>query len=193
MANQDTPFGFRPVRHLVGGTIRQSRYQIASGFTSDIFMGDLVLRGTTTRRLAIDVSGGIGAATILGAFAGCRYRAVNGEMVFSRYWPASTVTHGAEDAVAFVYDDPFIIYEAQADDAFALADIGTLADVVYAAGSTLTGLSKCTVGATGGADLLVYDVKRAEENEVAAANNKLYVLINTHTYRNAGVASYASV
>lgn len=193
MANRDSPMGFRPVKHLLNSPIKVSRYQLPSGYSEAIYTGDLVLRDSSTRRVIVDVSGGIGAGTILGSFAGVRYRDTDGAMQFRKSWVDSTVTLGSEDAEVYVYDDPFIIYEVQADTAMPLADIGTLVDVVYAAGSHLTGYSACTVGAAGGADLLVYDVKRSEDNELDAANNKLLVMINTHTYRNAGAASFASV
>ena len=42
MANSDTPRGFWPIRHLTGGTIRQSEYTIATGYATALFKGDIV-------------------------------------------------------------------------------------------------------------------------------------------------------
>ena len=51
MANQDAPFGLRPVKTSLSSQ-RQNRYRIASGYNTNIFQGDLVTvntNGTITR------------------------------------------------------------------------------------------------------------------------------------------------
>ena len=121
MANVNGPFGLRPARHLTGGVIRASEYSIASGYATSIFTGDVVeMTGTGTN---------VGKAAAqnadnIGVFAGCRYVDAQGKQQFSQYWPASTT---ATDVVAFVYDDPNIVFEAQTDT-LAEGDIGALAD-----------------------------------------------------------------
>jgi hypothetical protein len=84
MANQDAPFGLRPVRTSTSSQ-RQNRYRIASGYDTGIFQGDLVTvatDGTITRVPAGNTD------LILGVFNGCSYVDPNGNIVFSNYWPA---------------------------------------------------------------------------------------------------------
>ena len=86
MANADTPRGAWPIRHQTGGTIRASEHTIASAFGTDIFRGDFV---------KLVAGGGIEDADagdrLIGVFQGCDYTNAAGEVIFSKYWPASTV------------------------------------------------------------------------------------------------------
>ena len=69
MSNQDAAFGLRPIKTSTSSQ-RQNRYRIASGYSTGIFQGDLVLvatDGTITRAPAG------GTALILGVFNGCSY------------------------------------------------------------------------------------------------------------------------
>lgn len=137
MANQDAPNGFVPKRHLKGGLVRAEEYDIASGYATDLFYGDVV-RSLGTGRT-------IGAATnalaVLGVFLGCHYTAANGDVVWSPRWVASTATKGAAVAKAFVIADPDVMYSAQIAT-IAEADVGTFADIVVAAGDPATGVSR---------------------------------------------------
>lgn len=149
MANLDTPNGFNPVRHQHGGVVRyDDSYTIPSGAAYDLFLGDVV-RLTGTGR---DISDAAATETVLGVFAGCRYVAANGDVVWAKQWVSGTVTAGAQDAVAFVYTDPNIVYRAQVVT-IAEADIGQCADIVAGAGNAATGISgfelDSTFGATG--------------------------------------------
>lgn len=142
MANVDAPMGFRPRRLKSGGTCpAPNAYPLASAYSSNIFTGDAVVLSSGKVQVATASSDGL-----QGVFAGCQYTAANGDIVFSPYWPASTVTSGSVDAVALVYDNPDIIFEAQVSDdvAFVLATHNyTLCDLVSThAGSTITGQSK---------------------------------------------------
>lgn len=134
MANVDGAFGLRPVRHRSGGVIKMSEYSIASAYSTSIFIGDVVEMTGTGRNIQVAAGGNVDN---IGVFAGCRYVNAQGEQVFSRYWPASTV---ASSIVALVYDDPNIIFEGQCDT-LAEGDVGALADYDDGAGSASTGLS----------------------------------------------------
>src|SRR3990167_303753 len=139
MANRDAPNGIRPVFHLCGGVLRPQKYYIVDGYSAAIYTGDPAILVNTTRRINVDVSGPIGGTATLGAFNGVSYRNSDGDMTFRKSWVASTATLGAEEAVAYVYDDPWIVYKIQSDAAVPLADIGLLADLLYVAGSHTTG------------------------------------------------------
>lgn len=136
MANTNAPFGLRPIRHLSGGVIRANEYSIASNYATDIFTGDVVeLSGTgknVTKAAATNVDN-------IGVFAGCRWVDPQGIQHFSQYWPASSLSTLTE-IVAFVYDDPNIVFECQADGAV-VGEMQVLADWNVGTGSTVTGQS----------------------------------------------------
>jgi hypothetical protein len=142
MANLDAPRGFSPVRHLHGGTIRyEGGFTIASAYNTAIYSGDLVSLAATRANQDIALTAD-GAAEIIGVFAGCQYTAADGSVVWSPFWVASTATLGSADAEAFVYADPGIVYEAQADGTLAVTAAGQFADMVSThAGSAVTGRS----------------------------------------------------
>lgn len=157
MANADTPMGFVPRRRVGGGPIPgPSGYKMQSAYNTNIFTGDAVV--LTSGYVAVATASSTG---LLGVFAGCQYRATDGSVVFSPYWPASTATLGSADFDCFVFDDPGIIYKAQTSDdvAFVLATHNlTLCDLVSThAGSTVTGQSKqeLLLGTTGDEQFLV--------------------------------------
>ncbi len=144
MANTDGAFGLRPMYKLGGGTIKQKEYSIASGYAADIFTGDVVeMTGTGTN---VQVAAG-GNVDNLGVFMGCKYTDSSGAVVYSHYWPTGTV---ATNIVAYVVDDPDVIFEAQCDT-LAEADIGLLTDWDDGAGSALTGKSGRELAASSGA------------------------------------------
>jgi hypothetical protein len=151
MANLDAPNGFTPVRHLKGGTVRyDGGYTITSALASDIFLGDVVILLGNGKD--IDVAAAT-EETILGIFAGCRYTAANGDVVWAKQWVSGTATLGGVDAEAFVYTDPGIIYSAQCTT-IAEANVGLAADLLAGAGNAATGVSGFEVngaayGATG--------------------------------------------
>ena len=140
MANADTPHGFIPFRHRGGGVIRANAYQFASAYGTNLFTGDAVILSSGDVAIAAQDSG-----TLLGIFAGCRYRAADGSQVFSPYWPASTVTLNSERVTAYVYDDPMISYRVQTETSSTYAKAthdGNVYDIeLDHAGSTFTGQS----------------------------------------------------
>lgn len=196
MANVDSAMGFRPAFHLTGGVIRMQRYLIASGLANDIGYGDLVMKVSSGRHIdAVDGAEG-DPPGILGSFAGVQYTAADGTPTWSREWITGTTTLGSADAVAFVYDDPFIIYEVQCDSgtAFAETDIGLAADVAYTEPAA-NGISRSELDTSNintGKHLYIYDMVRREDNAVGE-HAKVYVMINEHAYRNGGVVSGQSV
>ena len=194
MANKDAPFGFRPAKMLGGAPFNngQTSYDIASGFSSNIFTGDAVelhTDGTITVAAA-------GATNIIGVFNGCFYTDTNGKPTYSKHWPASTV---ASDAVAFVLDDPNIVFEAQEDStdigASWPANRGSNADLVSThAGSTKTGrsgmeLDSSTITAATAQFRIVDVVSDEYNNDTASANGNYLVRINEglHYANTAGI------
>jgi hypothetical protein len=141
MANQDVKFGFRPNVHQAGGCPnRLSAYEIASEYASSIFTGDLVRSDATNGGRLIELAPDGTAARVLGVFAGCVYTAANGEIVYSRYWPASTVLLTGTVATAMVYDDPNLELVAQVTTV-AATDVGAAFEWQNGTGNVVTGTS----------------------------------------------------
>ena len=177
MANLDAPAGAKPFRHLSGGMIRASEYKIASGTSSDIFTGDFVKLLSTGY---IDVASA--GNRILGVFAGVKYTASDGEVVYKKYFPTGTTTLASADVTAYVYDDPNITYRIQSAGSADFADIGNLADHVAGSGSTTTGQSGHEVSGTTGtgtAGLRILSLIDDPDNS-AGTNGELEVVIYEH-------------
>jgi hypothetical protein len=177
MANLDAPAGAKPFRHLSGGMIRASEYKIASGTSSDIFTGDFVKLLSTGY---IDVASA--GNRILGVFAGVKYTASDGEVVYKKYFPTGTTTQGSADVTAYVYDDPNITYRIQSAGSADFTDIGNLADHVAGSGSTTTGQSGHEVSGTTGTGTAGLRILRLidDPDNSAGTNGELEVVIYEH-------------
>lgn len=145
--NVTVPYGFLP-RNLIGGQPfagATRMYPIQYSYATDIFYGDFVkvVRGFATR-VAIGATTSSNALT--GVFLGCTYTdPVSKQVRHSQYWPASTL---AGDAMAYVCDDPDVVFKAAVCSATttmasgAVAMIGTNLSCIDNTGSTATGNSK---------------------------------------------------
>jgi len=194
MANKDAAFGMKPVR-MIGGapyTGGQSRYRIAANYGTSIFQGDMVAQVTGG---TVEVHADGGTVPIVGVFNGCKYTdPTSGEQVFSNYYPAST---NASDLIAFIIDDPDVVYEVQADDTFPVADLFGNFDIVYtSAGSTQTGISGAELDVTTGATNTNLPIKAIDISEdpnnsdTGAANTNVLVVIQNSIFgvKGAGLA-----
>ena len=198
MANQDAAFGMRPVR-MVGGapyTGGQSRYRIAANYGTAIFQGDMVAQVTGG---TVEVHADGGTVPIVGVFNGCMYTdPTTSEQVFSNFYPAST---NASDIIAFIIDDPMVVFEIQADAAFPIADLFGNFDIVYtSAGSTVTGISGAELKVADGGTATTLSIKAIdisgdpENSDVATANTNVLVVIQNHVFgvKGAGLAQEAN-
>lgn len=137
MANSDAPYGLAPSRKLGGGAVTMNAYSIATTYGTAMYTGDPVMLTGTGNNIELATAGTVNA---IGVFAGCNYIDSEGRVTFKPYWAASTALEANTTCEALVFDDPDIIFRAQADTV-AAADIGALVDWVIAAGSTKTGRS----------------------------------------------------
>ena len=194
MANKDAAFGLKPVK-MIGGSPYSggvSRYRIAANYGTSIFQGDMVMQVTGG---TVEIHADGGTVPIVGVFNGCQYTdPTTGEQVYSNYYPAST---NASDIIAFIIDDPNVVFEVQADAAFPVADLFGNFDIVYtSAGSTKTGISgaelKVADGGTGTTlSVKAIDISEDPDNDdVASANTNVYVVIQNHIFgvKGAGLA-----
>ena len=175
MANVDAAFGFVPVRHMSGNIPRANKYTITSGLAENIFTGDLCILtadGVITPPSATETNN-------IGVFAGVSYTASDGSYVYSQYFPTGT---SATNIIAYVYDDPYIVYKVQSAGSPAQTNIGNCADVVAGAGSTNTGNSGFEISGTmasGTATCKILGLYEAPDNAFGA-NAVMEVLINEH-------------
>ncbi len=118
MSSVAAPFGLRPVGRMDTGSLETLRqFPIASGYATNIAMGDIVhlVDGGTATTIEKQSAVGTSAIDLVGVFIGCKFTDPNTkQMTFSQLWPASTV---ASDAMAYVVDDPNVLFEIQADGA----------------------------------------------------------------------------
>tara|TARA_R100000655_G_scaffold25139_1_gene51055 strand:- start:10 stop:576 length:567 start_codon:yes stop_codon:yes gene_type:complete len=181
MANKDGAFGFRPVRHLTGGNILKNEYAIASGYGTAIYYGQCV-KAVTAGGIESAAAGNV----ILGVFGGCFFTdPTTSKPTFSTYYPAST---SASDIVAFVYDDPRIVFEVQHDGTGTAAMNFAGFDLTGTGGSTLTGRSTqeldTTTAGTSGQFKQIGISKDPDNSDTGSANANAYVIPNVaeHSY-----------
>ena len=155
MATTATPYGLKAVNHIGGTPYAGSTrlLPIASGYATNIYNGSVVaIVAAGTVEIVTDLGNNADAfpAGVIGVFVGCTYTDPNlGTVVFRQNWPTGTV---ADDAQAYIVDDPDVVFMAQADGAVTQADLGQ--NTNFAAvqstttGDTTTGNSNSAVSST---------------------------------------------
>jgi hypothetical protein len=142
MATTATPYGFRPVGLLGGGTWSDAvrHIKVANNYGTAIFYGDVVKIVNTG---TVEKDTGTTTMTPCGIFVGCKYTDPNtNQLTFNQQYPASTA---ADDIMAYVIDDPNVVFQAQGDASLAQTALGNNVAVVQTAGSTSIGTSKNAV------------------------------------------------
>jgi len=155
MATTAAAYGLKAVNLIGGqpyaGSTRQIK--IASGYNTNIFNGSvvsIVAAGTIELVTTIGSSASKFPAGTVGVFVGCSYTDPNTKQkLFKQYWPAGTV---ASDAVAYVIDDPDVVFQIQADDTVPQTALGANAPLANvqstSTGDTATGNSNVALDAT---------------------------------------------
>jgi hypothetical protein len=189
------PYGLKPV-NLIGGQVYagQTRLmEIASGYATNIFYGDLVKRvsGGT-----IEKDAGTTTATPCGVFLGVTFtNSSTGQVQFQQFYPASQAIKSGTKIFAYVADDPDTLFQVAVVSGttvitgVGITAIGNNATLVQNAGSTTTGDSKVAIlDSTATTDTLpirIIDVVR--DTETTADNfPEVIVKINAtmHQYNN---------
>lgn len=199
MATTAAPYGLRPVNLIGGNPYAGSTRQIkiASGYTSNIFNGyvvSIVAAGTIEVVTATGADGTTNAfpAGTVGVFVGCTYTDPNSKQkVFSQYWPTGTV---AADAMAYVVDDPNVLFQAQLVSAGAQTVLGSntffnAAQHTTSTGSTTTGNSTAVLSATvqtASAAFRIVDFVESTTSTVGDTYTDVLVKFNVahHSYNN---------
>jgi hypothetical protein len=148
MATSATPTGAEPVGTLSASgsfTGKVRHIKIASAYNTAIFYGDFVklVAAGTAEKAAVTTAA---VAGTVGVFVGCSYTdPTTKQPTFSQYWPADTA---ASDAVAYVADDPKLVFQMQGDGSIAQTGLGNNVQAISTAGSTDIGRSKNALDAS---------------------------------------------
>ena len=142
MATSATPNGAEPVNTLsasgsYSGKVRHIK--LASAYDTAIFYGDFVklVAAGTLEKAAVTTA--VVAGTV-GIFVGCSYTdPSSSQLTFNQTFPADTA---ASDIMAYVVDDPKLVFKMQGDEAIAQTGLGNNISAVSTAGSTTIGRSK---------------------------------------------------
>ena len=190
------PYGLKPV-NLIGGQVFSGStrlMEIASGYATNIFYGDLVKRisdGT------IQKDTGTTTATPVGVFLGVSFtNASTGQIQQQQYYPASTSIKSGTKIFAVVADDPDTLFQVAVVSGttvitgVGITAIGENATLVQNAGSTTTGDSKVALldstATTATLPIRIIDVVR-DTATAADVFPEVIVKINfgMHQYNNA--------
>ena len=190
------PYGLKPV-NLIGGQVFAGStrlMQIASGYATNIFYGDLVKRisdGT------IEKDAGTTTATPTGIFLGVQFtNGSTGQVQQQQFYPASQAIKSGTQIFAVVADDPDTLFQVAVVSSgttisgVGITAIGNNATLVQNAGSTTSGNSAVAIldstATSGSLPIRVIDVVR---DTATAADNfpEVIVKINAtmHQYNNA--------
>jgi hypothetical protein len=189
------PFGLRPV-NLIGGQVfagSTRMMEIASGYATSIFYGDLVKRvsGGT-----IEKDTGTTTATPCGVFLGVSFtNSSTGQVQQQQFYPASQAIKSGTKIFAVVADDPDTLFQVAVVSGtttisgVGITAIGNNGTLVQNAGSTTTGNSAVALldstATTNTLPIRIIDVVR--ETETTADNfPEVIVKINAtmHQYNN---------
>ena len=183
MASSATPHGAVPVGSLVSAAYnaKVTHYKIKNAYGTSIFYGDFVKWGDDNPNTTIQKDTGTTAATPIGVFLGCAYTdPTTGQFTPNQYFPASTA---ADDIVAYVASDPFLIMQMQCDGAADQDDLGKNCAIVQTAGSTAIGRSKnsvdiSTVATTNTLPLKIIDFVDGPDSAVGDSYTDVLVMFN---------------
>jgi len=183
MSSSATPHGARPVGTIVGSPYQGkiTHYKIKNAFGTSIFFGDFVKWGDDNPNTTIQKDTGTTTLTPIGVFLGCAYTdPTTGQFTPNQYYPASTA---ADDIVAYVATDPFLLMQMQSDESLGQDDLGKNVAVVQTAGSTAIGTSKNaingdTANTTNTLPLKVVDFVDGPDSAVGDSFTDVLVMFN---------------
>ena len=191
------PYGLKPV-NLIGGQVFAGAtrlMEIASGYATSIFYGDLVKRITSG---TIEKDTGTTTATPRGVFLGVQFtNGSTGQIQQQQFYPASQSIKSGTQIFAVVADDPDTLFQVVSCSAtttvaaMGIAAIGSNIALIQNAGSSTTGNSAVAIDegtqtTTNTLPIRIIDVVR-ETATGADAFVEFIVKINAtmHQYNNA--------
>ena len=183
MASSATPHGARPVSSLVSCAYNAkiTHYKIKNAYGTSIFYGDFVKWADDNPNTTIQKDTGTTACTPIGVFLGCAYTdPTTGQFTPNQYFPASTA---ADDSMAYVASDPFLVMQMQSDEALTQDDLGKNVADVQTGGSTAIGTSKnaidgSTANTTNTLPLKIIDFVEGPDSAIGDAKTDVLVMFN---------------
>lgn len=198
MANVDSRFGLKPIRHKSGAPYNGAfnAYYVPSTYGTALYKGDPVVKTGTSNTAKVSAAGAgtfaIGTLPEINkATVGDANRVTGAIVGFAplptdlgkAYNPASTAR------VVYVADDPDLIFEIQADGAIPAASIGLNAVFIAThSGDTTTGLSGIELDTTSdvpAADasnqMVILRAVNREDNDTTLEFAKVEVMLINHT------------
>ena len=190
------PYGLKPV-NLIGGQVFAGStrlMEIASGYATNIFYGDLVKRvadGT------IEKDTGTATATPCGVFLGVSFtNASTGQVQQQQFYPASQAIATGTKIFAVIADDPDTLFQVVSCSSgttvagMGISAIGNNIELIQNAGSTISGnsavaINEGTQAVTSSLPIRIIDVVR-ESATGADTFVEFIVKINAtmHQYNN---------
>ena len=190
------PYGLKPV-NLIGGQVFAGStrlMEIASGYATNIFYGDLVKRVSDG---TIEKDTGTTTATPCGVFLGVQFtNASTGQVQQQQFYPASTAIKSGTQIFAVVADDPDTLFQVVSCSsgttvaAIGKSAIGNNIALIQNAGSTITGnsavaIDEGTQDVTSTLPIRIIDVVRDTATGADAFVEFIVKInINTHQYTN---------
>jgi len=190
------PYGLKPV-NLIGGQVFAGAtrlMEIASGYATSIFYGDLVKRVAAG---TIEKDAGTATATPAGIFLGVQFtNGSTGQIQQQQFYPASQAIASGTKIFAVVADDPDTLFQVAVVSSgttisgVGISAIGNNAELVQNAGSSTTGNSAVALlAATATTVTLPIRIIDVVRDTATAADNfpEVIVKINAtmHQYNNA--------
>ena len=186
MANQNAPFGLRPIGKVGQNDDNQglSEYSIAASSTA-MYQNDPVAAAATGDIVVVSTS----TATILGSLNGIYYTDAN---TSKPTWANNLkAANTATDIVGFVADDPYERFEIQSSDTAASTqtNIFNCADIKYTAGDSANYISRVELDndtlTTTAQQLKILGVsKNIDNDEIGASHVNWIVKVNSHFLAN---------
>jgi hypothetical protein len=144
--------------------------------------------------IALAAAGGTGVAGAVGAFQGVEYTptVAGSRRVYSNTWPASMA---ATDIVAYLTEDPYIVYQIQANATIDMTSVGNQYDWSTNdtnAGNTTTGISSVSLNvasAAANAGLRVLGLTGGPDNDWGDSFPIVDVQLSEHQF----VATIAAI
>jgi len=190
------PYGLKPV-NLIGGQVFAGStrlMEIASGYATSIFYGDLVKRVAAG---TIEKDAGTATATPSGIFLGVQFtNGSTGQVQQQQFYPASQSIKAGTKIFAVVADDPDTLFQVAVVSSgttitgVGISSIGNNAELVQNAGSSTTGNSAVAIlAATATTITLPIRIIDVVRDTATATDNfpEVIVKINAtmHQYNNA--------
>jgi hypothetical protein len=151
-------FGFKPIRHIQGGTVRTRNFPISGSNNTAIYYGDVVKLSSGNVVVA-----GSSDTEVLGVFMGCFGTDTSnfGMPRFSMYWPGGSAWNSPTDAYAIVACDPGIVFQVCTDGVTqsVASWVGKNAAIVTStAGVARTGVSGMVLNSTTGTSAAMFKI-----------------------------------